>query len=92
MKFWAALLFCIAVPSEVPGVLFGGVRYPFLKFLGAMAIAEAIYALGLVIAGENLVAAKPLPFLVTIGILLVIAFGAGVVLRAIKKRKSPGKG
>lgn len=92
MKFWAALLFCIAVPSEVPGVLFGGVRYPFLKFLGAMAIAEAIYALGLVIAGENLVAAKPLPFLVTIGILLVIGFGAGVVLRAIKKRKSPGKG
>jgi uncharacterized membrane protein YdjX (TVP38/TMEM64 family) len=90
MKFWATLLFCIAVPSEVPGVLFGGVRYPFLKFLGAMAIAEAIYAFGLIIAGENLVAAKPLPLLVTVGILIVIGLGAGLVLRALKKRKSGG--
>ena len=91
MKFWAVLLFCIAVPSEVPGYLFGGVRYPFLKFLGAIAIAEAIYAFGLVVAGENLVAAKPFPLLATVGILMVIASGAGVVLRAIKKRKSGGR-
>jgi uncharacterized membrane protein YdjX (TVP38/TMEM64 family) len=90
MKFWAALLFCIAVPSEVPGVLFGGVRYPFLKFLGAMAIAEAIYAFGLVIAGEKLVAAKPLPLIATVGILIVIGLGAGLMLRALKKRKSGG--
>jgi uncharacterized membrane protein YdjX (TVP38/TMEM64 family) len=54
MKFWTAFLFCIAVPSEVPGYLFGGLRYPFLKFLGAIAIAEAIYAFGIVIAGQNL--------------------------------------
>src|SRR5688572_10804588 len=37
MKFWAAVLFCIAVPSEIPGYLFGGLRYPFMKFLGAIA-------------------------------------------------------
>ena len=59
MKFWSAVLFCIAVPSEIPGYLFGGLRYPFLKFLGAIAIAEAIYAVGIVIAGESLIAAKP---------------------------------
>ena len=91
MKFWAVLLFCIAVPSEVPGYLFGGVRYPFLKFLTAIAIAEAIYAFGLVVAGENLLAAKPFALLVTVGILIVIALGAGVVLRALKKRKSGGR-
>ena len=90
MKFWAVLLFCIAVPSEVPGYLFGGVRYPFLKFLGAMAIAEAIYAFGLVVAGEHLVDAKLVPLFATVGILIFIALGAGVVLRAIKKRKSVG--
>jgi len=85
------LLFCIAIPSEVPGYLFGGVRYPFLKFLGAFAIAEAIYAFGLVVAGENLLAAKPFPLLATVGILIIIALGAGVVLRALKKRKSGGR-
>lgn len=88
MKFWAVLLFCIAVPSEVPGYLFGGIHYPFLKFLAAIAIAEAIYAFGLVVAGESLVAARPVPLLVTVGILMVIALGAGMLLRSLKKRKS----
>jgi uncharacterized membrane protein YdjX (TVP38/TMEM64 family) len=90
MKFWAVLLFCLAVPSEVPGYLFGGVHYPFLKFLAAIAIAEAIYALGLVVVGESLVAFKPLPLLATVGILIVIAVGAGLLLRALKKRKAGG--
>jgi uncharacterized membrane protein YdjX (TVP38/TMEM64 family) len=90
MKFWAVLLFCLAVPSEVPGYLFGGVHYPFLKFLAAIAIAESIYAFGLVVAGESLVAAQPFPLLATVGILIVIAVGAGLLLRALKKRKSGG--
>jgi uncharacterized membrane protein YdjX (TVP38/TMEM64 family) len=90
MKFWAVLLFCIAVPSEIPGYLFGGMHYPFLKFLAAIAIAEAIYAFGVVVAGESLLAFKPLPFLATVGILIVIAAGAGLLLRSLKKRKSGG--
>ena len=36
MKLWAALLFCIAVPSEIPGYLFGGMRYSLPKFLVAI--------------------------------------------------------
>lgn len=90
MEFWAVLLFCFAVPSEIPGYLFGGVHYPFLKFLAAIAIAEAVYAFGLVIVGESLVAFKPLPLLLTVGILIAIAVGAGLLLRARKKRKSSG--
>ena len=90
MKFWAVLLFCMAVPSEVPGYLFGGVHYPFLKFLAAIAIAEAIYAFGVIVAGESLVAAKPFPLLATVGILIVIAVGASLLLRALKKRKVGG--
>lgn len=90
MKFWAVLLFCLAVPSEIPGYLFGGAHYPFWKFLAAIAIAEAIYASGLVIAGESLVAGKPFTILATIGILIVIAASAGLALRALKRRKSGG--
>ena len=91
MKFWAVLLFCIAVPSEVPGYLFGGMHYPFFKFLVAIAMAEAIYAFGLIVAGESLVAAKPLPLLATVGILVIVALGAGLLLRALRKGKSDGK-
>src|SRR5687767_6346846 len=91
MKFWAVLLFCIAVPSEVPGYILGGVHYPFLKFLAAVAIAESIYAFGLVVAGESLVAAEPFPLLATVGILILVALSAGVLLRRLKSRKSGGK-
>jgi uncharacterized membrane protein YdjX (TVP38/TMEM64 family) len=87
MKFWAVLVFCFAVPSEVPGYLFGGLHYPFLKFLGAIAIVESIYAFGIVIAGENLVAAKPFSLLTTVAILIVIGVAARLLLRRLKKRK-----
>lgn len=87
MKFWAVLVFCFAVPSEVPGYLFGGLHYPFLKFLAAIAIVESIYAFGIVIAGENLVAAKPLSLLTTVAILIVIGVAARLLLRRLKKRK-----
>jgi uncharacterized membrane protein YdjX (TVP38/TMEM64 family) len=90
MKFWAVLLFCIAVPSEVPGYLFGGVHYPFLKFLAAIAIAEAIYAFGVIVAGESLAVAEPFPLIATIGILIAIAGIAGLTIRTLKRRKSGG--
>jgi uncharacterized membrane protein YdjX (TVP38/TMEM64 family) len=89
MKFWTVLVFCFAVPSEVPGYLFGGLHYPFWKFLGAIAIVESIYAFGIVIAGENLVAAKPLSLLTTVAILIVLGVAARLLLRRIKKPK-PG--
>ena len=88
MKFWSVLLFCFAVPSEVPGYLFGGLHYPFLKFLGAIAIVESIYALGIVIAGENLVADRPFALMVTVAILILIGVAARLLLRTVKKRKS----
>ena len=88
MKFWAVLLFCFAVPSEVPGYLFGGLHYPFWRFLGAIAIVEAIYAFGIVIAGENLVAGRPFSLLATVAILIVIGIGARLLLSTLKKRKT----
>jgi uncharacterized membrane protein YdjX (TVP38/TMEM64 family) len=88
MKFWSLLLFCLAVPSEIPGYLLGSIRYPFPKFLAAMAIAETAYALGAVIAGESLLRDKPWPILVSFGVLALLAAVAGFLLRGMKKRRA----
>lgn len=88
MKFWAVLLFCFAVPSEIPGYLFGGLHYPFWRFIGAIAISESVYALGIVIAGDKLIAAKPLPFLAIVAGLILIAVAARFLLRMFNDRKS----
>ena len=69
-------------PSEIPGYVFGGLHYPFWKFVAAISIAEAIYALGVIIAGESLLEAKPGALATTIGIMVVVAVGAGMLLRA----------
>jgi uncharacterized membrane protein YdjX (TVP38/TMEM64 family) len=91
MKFWVVLVFCLAVPSEVPGYLFGGMKYPFWKFIAAITIAEAIYGLGIIVAGESLLEAEPAIVLLTIGVMAVIAVAAGFVLRRVKGRKAGGK-
>lgn len=78
---------CFAVPSEILGYLFGSVHYSFLKFLGAIAIAEALYALGVIVAGENLLADRSLPVFIAISILATVALGAALLLRVIKKRR-----
>lgn len=88
MKFWAVLLFCIAVPSEIPGYLFGGMRYSLPKFLVAIGIAEAIYAVALIAAGESLLNAEPLPLIAIAGMLVVVAIGAGLLFRRFRKRRS----
>lgn len=86
LKFWAALLFCLAVPSEIPGYLFGGVHYPFLKFVAAIGIAEGVYALAFVIAGEKLLEATPYQFLSWIGALVFVVLGAGLLFRKLKRK------
>jgi uncharacterized membrane protein YdjX (TVP38/TMEM64 family) len=88
MKFWAVLLCCFAIPSEVPGYLFGSMHYPFVKFVAANAIAESAYALGVVVAGESLLRDDPLPFFAAISLLIIAAVAAGWLLRALRKRKA----
>jgi uncharacterized membrane protein YdjX (TVP38/TMEM64 family) len=90
MKFWAVLLFCIAIPSEIPGYLFGGMRYSFAKFTAAIGTAEVFYAIGVVYAGERLLAARPHAAFVTLGILGIVALGAGLLIRVLKRRRIGG--
>ncbi|MBX3174240.1 MAG: VTT domain-containing protein [Gemmatimonadaceae bacterium] len=54
-RFSSVLLFQLALPSEIPGYLLGLVRYPVLRYLGAMAIAELPYAVGTVLLGVGFV-------------------------------------
>jgi uncharacterized membrane protein YdjX (TVP38/TMEM64 family) len=92
MKFWAALLFCFAAQSEISGYVLGGLRYSFWKFLAAIAIAEAAFALGVIVAGESLLEARPLALAVSVGVLVGAVVAAGMVLRAQKrKRKTSGR-
>lgn len=87
MKFWMLLLVCLAIPSEIPGYLFGSLQYPFLKFLAAITLAEGAYALGVVIAGERLLMDDPLPFLALIGLMVAGAALAGWLLRLLARSR-----
>jgi uncharacterized membrane protein YdjX (TVP38/TMEM64 family) len=90
MNFGAVLLFCFALPSELPGYLFGALHFSFWRFLAAMSISEAAYALGVILAGESLVEARPLTLGITLGGLVIMALGAGWLLRRRTKRRKSG--
>ena len=51
--FGLIVLLQVALPSEVPGYLLGLVRYPFWRYLLALALAELPYAVGTVYLGES---------------------------------------
>jgi uncharacterized membrane protein YdjX (TVP38/TMEM64 family) len=87
MKFWHVLLFCIALPTEVPGYVFGGMRYPFWRFFAASAISEGIYALGTIIAVKEILDGRPGHLIVTVGLLGTAAVASGFAYRAARKRR-----
>ena len=82
MKPWAATLRCLAVPSELPGYWFGALRYPVAKFMIAIGIAEAVYATGVIVAGDKCSRRSRRAVL-----LVLLTVGAGYVLRRYRKRR-----
>ena len=88
MKFWVALLFCFAAQSEISGYVLGGLGYNFGKFVAAIAIAEGVFAIGMIVAGESFLEAEPAVLAITVGAMVLFAVGAGWVL---KRRKSKGR-
>ena len=69
-SFRLILLFQLGLPSEIPGYVLGVLRYPFLAYLAALALAELPYAVATVYLGDS--------FLERRGVLL-IAIGLAVV-------------
>jgi uncharacterized membrane protein YdjX (TVP38/TMEM64 family) len=52
--FAFAFLFQLAVPSEVPGYLFGLGRYPFVRYLASLGLAELPYGFATVYLGAGI--------------------------------------
>lgn len=89
MPLWAAILLCLAVPSEIPGYLLGALHYRFWKFMVAIGTAEGIYGIGIVIAGDSLAEAEPGLVIGVAAALVAIAIVAGYFLRKkMKKRRA----
>ncbi len=80
-SFGLVLLFQLAVPSEIPGYLFGLARYPFLKFIGALALAELPYALATVYAGAAFMQRRLIPLVLLIALAAILGVGAFKALR-----------
>ncbi|MGE0354578.1 MAG: TVP38/TMEM64 family protein [Gemmatimonadales bacterium] len=72
--FSMILLFQLALPSEIPGYVLGFARYPPVRYLIALALAELPFAIGTVYLGEGFLQRKTL---------LLIALGAGAVLFSV---------
>jgi uncharacterized membrane protein YdjX (TVP38/TMEM64 family) len=65
--FGLIVLMQLALPSEVPGYLLGLVRYPFWRYLLALALAELPYVIGTVYLGESFLERR---------LILLLALGA----------------
>jgi uncharacterized membrane protein YdjX (TVP38/TMEM64 family) len=88
-KFWMILLFCLAVPSEIPGFVLGAMRYDFAKFVSAVIIAETAYAVGAVLIAQNILDKEILSTgTIIIGLTILIAAASAIFIRATR-RKSP---
>ena len=55
LTFGVVVLLQLALPSELPGYLFGLLRLRFTTYLAALALAEIPFAVGTVLVGESVV-------------------------------------
>jgi uncharacterized membrane protein YdjX (TVP38/TMEM64 family) len=81
-RFIHVLLFQAAVPSEIPGYVLGILRYPFLRYLAALAITELPYAIATVYLGESFLKGESTLFI----LLGVAAIVLGVFLLKVVRR------
>lgn len=77
MPFLLVLLVQLALPSEIPGYLFGLMRVRFATYLAALALAEIPFAIGTVLVGDSIVQQRGWMLLV-LGMI-----GAGISVQAL---------
>jgi uncharacterized membrane protein YdjX (TVP38/TMEM64 family) len=73
-SFSFVVLFQLAMPSEIPGLVLGLARYPLERYLAALALVELPYAAGTMLLGASFVSRR-------IG--LMVSLGAVATLSAI---------
>ena len=71
------VLLQLALPSELPGYLFGLLRLRFTTYLAALALAEIPFAVGTVLVGESVVEQRG------VTLLLLGAIGAAISVYAL---------
>lgn len=84
--FPVILLFCLSVPSEIPGYILGAARYHFGKFILAITLTEAIYAIGAVLVVENLLDQHYAYVIGAAAALSLVAIGASTIFIRRKHR------
>lgn len=84
-SFGYLLLFQLALPSEIPGLVLGLAHYPLERYLAALAIAELPYAVGTMLLGASFVSRR-------VGLLISLGAAAAVAAlllgRAFRRRLS----
>lgn len=89
--FSAVLLFQLALPSEIPGYLLGLARYSLPKYLLALGIAEAPYAVGTVLLGVGFVERDTRTLLIVSSIGLVALVVLASAARNQAARRAPAR-
>ena len=82
-SFGFILLFQLALPSEIPGLVLGLAHFPIERYLLALAIAELPYAIGTTLLGASFVSRR-FGLLLSLGALAIIM--AIVLGRAFRRR------
>lgn len=82
-SFGFILLFQLALPSEIPGLVLGLARFPIERYLMALAIAELPYAVGTTLLGASFVSRR-FGLLLSLG--AVAALTAVILGRALRRR------
>lgn len=85
--FHLVLLFQLGLPSEIPGYVLGLARYPFGKYVLALALAELPYTIATVYLGAGFVSARSGLVLVVGLSVVTLSVGAFYLLR---RRMSEG--
>ena len=70
-RFLHVLLLQAALPSEIPGYVLGMARYPFHRYLAALALTELPYALGTIYLGQSFLERRSMLLLV-LGVIAIV--------------------
>jgi len=70
-RFLHVLLLQAALPSEIPGYVLGIARYPFHRYVAALALTELPYALGTIYLGQSFLARRSV-LLLALGLVAIV--------------------
>jgi uncharacterized membrane protein YdjX (TVP38/TMEM64 family) len=88
--FWLVLLMQLALPSEMTGYVLGMVRYPFVRYLAALGIAELPYTLATVYLGSSFVERRAVVVLIAGIAIAFLSLGAFHFLRRAMRTTDAG--